>query len=194
MYYIHSLADRFYTLADDPRRTLGALALILVAIGVAVGSGANFTASSANPSNTFTTGTLTMSNSKEGAAILSASNIKPGDTATGTVDIENTGSLSGDFTLSRTDLTDSDGTNPLSAQLDLVVKDCGDFSAGTPTCDVGDPAEYTGTLAAMNSAVPVATYAAAEKHRYEFTVTFNSSAGNAYQGDSSSATFQWDAS
>ena len=31
------------------------------------------------------------------------------------------------------------------------------------------------------------------KHRYKFTVTLDSSAGNAYQGDNSSARFQWDA-
>ena len=38
------------------------------------------------------------------------------------------------------------------------------------------------------------TFVAAEKHRYEFTVTFDVSAGNAYQGDSSSVQFDWNAS
>ena len=78
--------------------------------------------------------------------------------------------------------------------MDMVVKDCGDFSVATPTCDVGDPVKYTGTLTAMSSAVALGTYAADEKHRYEFTATFNSGAGNDYQGDNTSATFQWDAS
>ena len=55
------------------------------------------------------------------------------------VDIQNTGSLSGTLSLSRSALNDSNGANPLSAKLDLVVNDCGDFSGGTPTCDVGDP-------------------------------------------------------
>jgi len=74
-----------------------------------------------------------------------------------------------------------------------VVKDCGDFASGTPACEAGDPVKYTGTLAAMSSAVALGNYAASEKHRYEFAVTFDSSAGNQYQGDNSSATFQWDA-
>jgi spore coat-associated protein N len=186
--------SRIHALAARPKRTLGVLALVLLAVGVAIGSGAAFTAQTANPSNTFSSGTLTMSNSKDNAAILSASNMRPGDSAVGTVDIENTGSLSGTFTLSRTALTDSDGTNPMSAQMNLVVKDCGNFSSGTPTCDAGDPSVYSGTLATMNSASALGTYAAAEKHRYQFTATFNSSAGNAYQGDSTSATFVWDAS
>src|SRR5688572_4546479 len=62
-----------------PRRVLAALATVLAATGLTVASGADFTARSANPSNTFTTGTLSVSNSRAGAAILSASGLKPGD-------------------------------------------------------------------------------------------------------------------
>jgi hypothetical protein len=185
--------SRISILVKRPKRTLGALAAVLAAVGIAVGSGANFTATTSNPSNTFSAGSLSMSNSKDNAAILTASNLKPGDTTTGTVDIQNTGNLTGTFSLSRSALTDSDSVNPMSQKLDLTVKDCGNFSAGTPTCDVGDPVKYTGTLAAMTSSVALGSYAASDKHRYEFTVVFNSSAGNPYQGDSSTATFQWDA-
>jgi spore coat-associated protein N len=176
-----------------PKRTLGVLALVLVAVGVAVGSGANFSASSANPSNTFTAGTLTMSNSSDASAILNASNWKPGDTQTGTVDIANTGSLAGAFTLSKSALSNSDNTNPLSDKINLVVKDCGDFSSGTPTCDAGDPTKYSGTLTAMGSNIALGSFAANEKHKYQFAATFDSSAGNVYQGDDSTATFTWDA-
>lgn len=186
--------NRLQILADHPKRTLGALATVLAAAGVAIGSGAAFTAQTANPGNAFTSGTLSMSNSKDNAAILTASNLKPGDVTTGTVDIENTGSLSGAFTVTRTALTDSDATFPMSQRLDLVVKDCGDFSAGTPTCDAGDPNRYSGTLAAMTGAQALNTFAAGERHRYEFTVTFDSASNNSYQGDSSTATFTWDAS
>ena len=49
---------RLHRLAAHPRRTLGALAVVLAAVGITVGSGANFTASAANPGNAFTTGTL----------------------------------------------------------------------------------------------------------------------------------------
>lgn len=179
--------------ARHPLRALGALSALVAAVAVAVGSSASFTASSANPSNTFAAGTLSILNSREGLAVLTASNMKPGDSATGLVDIENTGSLSGVFTLSRTGIVDSDGANPMSGMLDLVVKDCGDFSSGTPTCDVGDPVKYTGTIAAMGSTA-LGTFVASEKHRYQFVVTFNSGAGNAYQGDNSSVQFDWNAS
>jgi spore coat-associated protein N len=180
-------------MARHPRRALGALAALLAAVAVAVGSSAAFTASSANPNNTFAAGTLSILNSKEGLAVLTASNMKPGDSATGTVDVENSGTLAGAFTLSRSNIVDSDGSNPMSAKLNLVVKDCGDFSLGTPTCDAGDPQAYSGTVAAMGS-VALGAFAAADKHRYEFVVTFDSSATNAYQGDSSSVQFDWNAS
>ena len=131
--------------------------------------------------------------SPDAARVYIASGMKPGDSVTGTTDVQNSGSLSGVFTLSRSNIVDSDGANPLSAKLNLVVKDCGDFSSGTPTCDAGDPQKYSGTIAAMGSAA-LGTFAANEKHRYQFAVTFDSSAGNAYQGDSSSVQFDWNAS
>ena len=178
--------------ARHPLRALGALSALIAAVAVAVGSSASFTASSASPSNTFAAGTLTILNSKEGLAVLTASNMRPGDSANGTVDVQNTGSLSGVFTLSRSGIVDSDGANPMSAMLDLVVQDCGDFSSGTPTCDVGDPSVYSGTIAAMGSS-PLGTFAASEKHRYQFVVTFNTAAGHAYQGDNSIVHFDWNA-
>jgi hypothetical protein len=56
--------SRLSALAAHPRRTVGALAVVLAAVGVTVGSGANFTANAANPANTFTAGTLSIDNSK----------------------------------------------------------------------------------------------------------------------------------
>jgi hypothetical protein len=200
--------SRIDVLLQHPKRTLGVLALVLVAVGVAVGSGADFSASSANPSNTFTAGTLTMSNSSNNAAILSVGaspGWKPGDSTSGTVDIKNTGSLSGTFSLSRSALSDTNPNDspsgpspapadPQSAKIDLVIHDCGTFVGVTPpSCSTGGTDVYTGTLAALSSSQALGTYAANEQHRYKFTATFNSSAGNVYQGANSTATFTWNA-
>jgi hypothetical protein len=191
--------SRLRLLAANPRLALGALLTLLLAAGAVVGSGADFTASSANPSNTFSAGTLSITNSKEGAAVLTATSLKPGGTAaTGTVDIQNTGSLSGVFTLSRTAPVDSDGANPLSGKLNLTIVDCGVFNGtSAPVCGDGDDVtKYAGgTVAQMGTAghlvSGLGTYAAAEKHRYEFSVQLDGSAGNAYQGDTSSVEFDW---
>jgi len=187
--------SRLSVLVNRPRRTLAALATVLVAVGITAASGADFTATSANADTTFATGTLTIENSKEAQAIFaSTADMRPGDPArTGQVDIKNAGSLSGAFKLVRGTVTDSNATYKLSTKLNLVVKDCGDFSSGTPTCDVGDPDKYTGTIAAMNSGVALGTFAAGEKHRYQFSVTVNTSADNNFQGKNSVVPFSWNA-
>jgi spore coat-associated protein N len=189
---------RLRYLAANPRLALGALLTLLLAAGAVVGSGADFSASSANPSNTFSAGTLSISNSKEGAAVLTASGLRPGGaSATGTVDIQNSGDLSGVFTLSRTAPVDSDGVNPLSGKLNLTVVDCGVWSGSAPTCGDGDDVtKYSGgTIAQMGTAghlvSSLGTYAGSEKHRYQFTVQLDGSAGNAYQGGTSSVEFDF---
>ena len=78
--------SRLSALAAHPRRTVGALAVVLAAVGITVGSGANFTAHAANPANTFTAGTLTIGSSVS-SALFTAPNMKPGDDVPGTVDI-----------------------------------------------------------------------------------------------------------
>jgi hypothetical protein len=185
--------SRLSNLVSRPRRTLAALATVLVAVGITAASGADFTATSANADTTFATGTLTITNSKEALALwASTSDMRPGDPArVGTVDITNSGSLSGVFTLKRGTVVDSDATYKLSTMLDLVVKDCGDFSSGTPTCDVGDPQKYGGTIAAMSTPVGLGTFVSGEKHRYQFSVTVNTLADNNYQGKNSVVPFSW---
>jgi hypothetical protein len=183
--------SRLRVLASQPRHALGALLTLLLAAGAVVGSGADFTASTANPSNTFSSGTLSMDNSQEGNAILTASNMRPGGPAsTGVVDIENTGSLSGTFSLERSAPVDSGSTSPLSDKLNVKVVDCGD--AAVPDCAGGDEI-YAGKLADMDAAAALGSYAAGETHRYEFTVDLDGSANNDYQGGTSEVEFKFNA-
>jgi len=189
------MLSRLQVLTSQPKLALGALLTLLLAAGAVAGSGADFTASSANPANTFASGTLTIGNSKEGVAVLSASNLRPGEAAqTGVVDIENTGSLSGTFTLARGTVTNTDAANPLADKLNITVVDCGTFSGATaPTCGDGDDAQkYSGTLANMGTSA-LGTYAAGAKHRYRFSVALDGTAGNAYQGDFSTGEFDFNA-
>jgi hypothetical protein len=181
--------SRLSALAAHPRRTLGALAVVLAAAGITVGSGANFTASSANPSNTFTAGTLTIGNSQS-SALFSAPNLKPGDSVTGTVDIQNTGTLAGAFTLKTSSPVDS--TPSLLGQLDLRVEDCGVYSGSTaPSCGSGTVV-HNGKISALSS-VSLGSYAAGAKHRYKFDVTLPQSTGNTFQNKTASVSFDWDA-
>jgi len=192
--------SRIKMFAASPRRALAALATVLVAVGITGASGANFTASSANPSNTFTAGTLSMYNSKDNAAILTATNLRPGGpAATGTVEIQNTGSLSAPFTLSKGTVVNDDLDHPMDAQLNLTVVDCGNFSSGTPVCgDAGDVVKYSGgTVAEMGTVghlvSGLGTFSANEKHLYGFSVALDANADDDYQGDSSDVEFLWNA-
>ena len=121
--------SRLHVLVHRPRRTLAALATVLVAVGVTAASGADFTATSANPGNSFATGTLVDLQLSPAAAFLTATGLRPGGpAATGTVDIGNTGTLSGAFTLTRGTPVDNDSLNPLSGKLNVTIVDCGDFA------------------------------------------------------------------
>ena len=133
---------RLHRLAAHPRRTLGALAVILAAVGITVGSGANFTASAANPGNAFSTGTLVIANSPS-TALLSVTGMKPGDSPSSTVDITNTGSLAGDFVLKTANPT---GYAALLSQLQVTVLDCGAWTTTAPDCVTGTTSKYSGTV------------------------------------------------
>jgi hypothetical protein len=179
---------RLHALVAHPRRTLGALAVVLAAVGITVGSGASFTASAANPGNVFTTGTLTIGNTP-GTALLTAGSLKPGDTATGTVDITNTGSLAGDFALKTANST---GYTALLAQMDLVVLDCGAWTVSAPSCSSGTTTVYTGKVSALSNA-SLGSYDGGIKHRYKFTTTLPLSTDDTFQGKTASVDFTWSA-
>jgi spore coat-associated protein N len=194
--------SRIQSLVSRPKRTLAALATMLVAVGITAASGASFNASSANANNTFSTGTMTMSNASNMGS-LSVGNIKPGDAATtGTVMIKNTGSLVGAFTLAKANLVDVNVANPaslLSSQLNLVVTDCGVAATDAdadPVCQVTDTDVYTGTLAAMPTTptTPLGNIAGGARHLYKFSVDLPLATGNSYQGASSTVDFAWNAS
>jgi hypothetical protein len=192
--------SRLQVLVGQPKMALGALVTLALAASAVVGSGADFNAASANPANTFATGTLSMVNSSAGSAVLTAAGLRPGGAvATGDVDIANSGSLSGTFALARGAVNDSDAVNPLSAKLNVTVDDCGVFTGATPpVCGDGDDVtKYSGTLAEMGTTghevSSMGAYAAGDKHRYHFTVAVDGTATNVYQGDTSSVQLDWTA-
>lgn len=177
----------------SPRKVLLALGVLLVAAAVAIGSGANFNSTSANPSNVFTAGTISHSNSKANAAILTASNMVPGNTTNGTVDIKNTGSAAGTFTLAHTAPVDTPASPGLSKKLNLTITDQGD-----PNCTTSCPAAvqvYSGTIYAMGATTALGSFAAGATHRYVFSVNFPDGgaggADNAYQGASTTLEYDW---
>lgn len=184
-----------FSLNSKRRKMIAAGGLLAASIVLAsaflVGSGAVFTTTSANPSNVFTAGVLKHTNSKDAAAILTASLMKPTDVKTGTVTIVNTGDISGDFTLSMTKTADVAGTNAGAGHLYNVLM---------LKIEDGSTVVYNGRLDAFTSA-DLGTYAPAASHTFTFTVTFpnggtpgsNITGDNIYQGSTTTVEFDWTA-
>ena len=130
---------------------------------------ANFTATSTNPSNTFASATLSMSNDKPNANdLVNITDLVPGDTANRTVTITNTGNAPftyvGTISATANTLLWSDATNGLQV-----------------TVKRGATVLYTGAL--KNLSIPASgTVAAAGTDTLTFDFSFPSSAGNSMQG------------
>ena len=177
---------------SSPRKVIASMGTLLLAAAVAIGSGANYNSTSANPSNIVTAGVVKQSNSSNNAAVLTVAHMAPGATLTGTVDLTNTGDLNSAFTLAKSNLTDTPASPAFSGKLDLKVEDLGD-----PGCVSGCPSavtKYTGKLGVMGS-LTLGTFAPNEKHRYKFSVTYpdggTNGADNAYQGASTTVDYSW---
>jgi predicted ribosomally synthesized peptide with SipW-like signal peptide len=162
--------------------TLAALAAVsMLAIG---GTYANFSATPVTiSSNAFATGELTMARSGSGV-VFDLSNAKIGEEATGSVTIENTGTLEGAYSL------EGAVAGSLAPSLQLKIYKNTDNAAGSLL--------YSGTLAGFTSAVDLGRLAAKTgSATYYFHVTLpstGSDAGdNALQGKSASVSFTWKA-
>ena len=172
--------------------TLAAVAVLVAAGSAAAYTGASFNYKTANPTNVFTAGILSHSNTKTGAAIVTASLMEPGQYKQGTVTIKNTGSVAGTFSVAKSSLVDVAGGNGglLSSVLTISVDD-----VTVPATPVN---KYSGTLSAMGN-VALGTFAASESHDYQITLTFpngavptsNTTGDNAFQGSSLSFQLDW---
>jgi hypothetical protein len=197
---------RIQKLASRPKRTLGALAVVLAAVGITVGSGANFSASKAN-AGTFAAGKMAITNEAD-KTIFASSNMKPGDSDSGTVDVTNAGTLSGDFYLKQTLAAARTGfpeDTALLNKLQLVVTDCGDAAAFNCAVPVGGAPVYSGPMSSFSSQVALrklsgtqAKWPVGEAHHFKFDVSFPDAGGvdgsdNAAQGGQVSATYTWKA-
>jgi spore coat-associated protein N len=179
------------------------LTVLVLAAAALIASSASFTATSANPGNVFTAGSLsignfrsdgTTDNTGQVVASLSMSGMKPGDSTTGTEVIKNTGTLPGAFTLSG--VMDTSAANYLAAfagYLTLTVTEDGvTLVNAQPLSSALTTAITLDTVAAGHNSV----FAPAETHTYVFTVKFpNGAAGveNAYMGKSATINLTWSA-
>ncbi len=186
------------------RRT--AFVATAVVVGL-VGSGAlvwrstsaAFTAQTSSGSNSWSTGTVALTNSGSGGAVFNATGLVPGNTGSRCITVTYTGSVLTSVKLYGTSLSQ---TNSLASYVDLVI------SQGTATdaactgwsADAGG-ALFTGTLANFAAtktdfASGIGTFTPSSNpttKTYRIDYTLSTSATNSQQGSTASVTFQWEA-
>lgn len=178
------------------------LPLTLIALGVATalglgGSLAAWTAQTTNPGSSVTAGTLDLTNSKEAAAVFSASNVVPGDTGQDTVTITNDGTVPMTVLLSQDQLT----ATGIEASLGLKVYDQTRNHCYWPLDQPGAcPAAYGAWDATASlTSLPVAAsdgspqWPAGEAHTFTISWELAATSPNSDQGKTGSFRFTWDA-
>lgn len=163
-----------------------------------------FDATTSNNGNSFTTGTLQMTNSISASGkvvgVATTAGMKPGDKACGQVTITNSGTLAATETLTEANQVNGAGSPTFGADLQLTVYEDGTYTAGT--CSVSSPLDQTttGSFNALASKTwkatggATTTWASGESHTFTFVVSFpdsGSSSDNQYQGTTASADFTW---
>jgi spore coat-associated protein N len=144
-------------------------------------------------------GDVVIENSLEGEAIISVANLKPGDTASGQVTLENTGTVRGYFYLAPLDLVSAPGPGGGTLAENLIVRVALTKSDGTSR-------KYGGLLSKMGT-VKAGKFRPQESGTYEFEVEAKDTGipppptpsrpvrgDNKYQGTSASVTFGWSTS
>lgn len=161
-------------LGDTKRRLLIPLATLIGASAVAVGSGATFTSTSAHAVSV-TSGVLSHGNDHNGET-LALTNLRPGDTASGSLTVTNDGTIDSTLTLREAASTNGFSEDALSltiAQGTTVLFE-GNFGdlAETTKLDLGD--------------LPVGA-----STTVTFTISMDAAAGNENQGKSAGASYEW---
>ncbi len=156
---------------------LAALALVSLALGSAIFSGASFTSKSANTAS-LAAASFQLSSSKPNQTIVAASGMAPGESRQGTIEIANQGSAPGVVVLEASGLT---GT-ALAAVLDLEVDDISGGSAVE---------KWSGKLGSFSS-VALGAFAAGVERDYRLTLSWPAAANDAsLQGATTSLSFRW---
>lgn len=160
-------------------------------------SNAAFSASTSNGTNTWSAGTVSLTDDDSAAAMFTATAMVPGATGTKCIKVTYGGDVASAVELYSSGLAT---TNALASHIDLTIEQGtgGSFSgcAGfTP-----DSGIYSGTIAAFGAsntsfATGVGAWAptgAAETKEYRFTWTLNNAAPSSVMGGTASLNFVWE--
>lgn len=188
----HSRAIRITGFAAVPA------ALIVAGIAVGGASYSAFSATTSNPTNNWSAGTVALSDDDQNTALFTASNLKPGSTDTKDIVVTSTGSLASTVKLYGTAAAT---TNGLSSYVDLTITEGTGTGASFAPLSTGSSV-YTGTLADFgttrtNFANGLTTWtttgAASESRTFRIAYTIDAGTPNTAQGGTAALGFTWEA-
>ena len=179
--------------------TLAAAVLLgLLGSGVLVwrGTSAVFTATTSNPANSWTAGTVSLADDDSGVALFSASGLLPGDSTTNCLTVDYTGDVPTAVKVYAAGLNDA---SALAQHVDLTIEEGTGGGFGDCTGFTPDATVYTGTVAAFAAGATdygtgVGSWAptAAQAAVYRIVCTLNASTPSSKQGTTTSMTFRWE--
>jgi predicted ribosomally synthesized peptide with SipW-like signal peptide len=171
---------------------------------------AAFSSTTTNPNNTFSAGTVTLTDSRQGppaSVMFTPTGLKPGSTGTSCIKVTYNGSLAANVKLyvAPSDLTTSSSTN-LAQYLTVQVaegsgsaNDCSDFTGGTNIYNATGQGDLTKTLSAFstasgNFATGVSSFAPTGSGQTKtYKITYWLQDNSAAAGMNSTAKFTWEA-
>lgn len=180
------------------RLPVSLLAIGLATAGMVSGSFAAWTAQSSNPGSAVTAGTLTMTNSRNATSLFSAANVKPGDTGSSTVTVENTGSIPMSVALTQDQLTATGIEDSLGLKVHDITRNWCYWPVSQPgACPAAFGSwDARATLVSLPVAAGDGTSAwlAGEAHTFTISWQLSASSPNSDQGKTGSFRLVWDGS
>ena len=189
-------------------RVGSAVRLAAIPLSVVLGAGvvwqasqAAFTATTSNPTNNWSAGSVALSDDDSNTAMFAASNLKPGSTGQKCIAVTSTGTLPATVKLYATGAA---RTNGFDSYLNLTVEQGtgGGFSSCTGfTAGGGAGQSYTGTLAGFTSTYQnfgtgLGTFAPTgsgpQTATYRFTYTVDSATPNSAMNGTAASGFTWE--
>jgi hypothetical protein len=189
----------------SPHKRIAVLASIpvaLIASGAMVwqASYSAFTAKDTSAVSNWAAGTVALSEDSAGAAMFTASNLKPGATGQKCIVVTSNGSLPSAVKVYGASYTT---TNALATSITLTIDEGtgGTFAGGCTGFVISGTSIYTGTLATFGAKTTYATGVGAwaptgtppETKTYRITYTLSASTPDTAQGGTAAIAFTWEA-
>jgi hypothetical protein len=185
-------------------RAVTPLAMLAVGALVFQASHAAFSATTVNPSDSWSAGQINLSDDDSNTALFTVTNAKPGDTGSKCIVVSSSAAQTYTTAVKIYASSVATPTNSLDANITLKIEEgtgggfaagCGSFSASA-TLYNSSLSSFTSTYTNFSNGLATnfaPTGGSLQTKVYKFTWTLNSGAANSVQGGTAGTAFTWEA-